>query len=190
MKLCRFTPLNPSPNDAPGTPLVGIVESSSVSEIRGELWGSRDRTGRKWPLDQIKFLAPAVPSKIVCVGRNYRDHIAELSNAVPKEPLTFFKPPSSIIPTGEAIVLPPVSQNVQYEGELALIIGRRCFHLRPGDSYRDYIAGYTMLNDITARDLQKIDNQWTRVKGHDTFCPSALSWRPSTRLPIPPSKRS
>jgi 2-keto-4-pentenoate hydratase/2-oxohepta-3-ene-1,7-dioic acid hydratase in catechol pathway len=171
MKLCRFSPLDSSPNDAAPSPLAGVIESSSVFEIRGELWGARERTGRKWPLDKIKFLAPSVPTKIVCVGRNYRDHIAELSNPVPKEPLTFFKPPSSIIPTGEAIVLPPVSQNVHYEGELALIIGRRCFHLRPSDDYRDYIAGYTTLNDITARDLQKTDNQWTRVKGFDTFCP-------------------
>jgi len=171
MKLCRFTLLDPLPNDAARTPLAGIIESSSVFEIRGEPWGARERTGRKWPLDQIKFLAPSVPTKIVCVGRNYRDHIAELSNPVPKEPLTFFKPPSSIIATGEAIVLPPVSQNVQYEGELAMVIGRRCFHLRPSDDFRDYVAGYTPLNDVTARDLQKTDNQWTRVKGFDTFCP-------------------
>jgi len=136
MKLCRFIPLDTSPNQTPDKPFAGIIESSAVHEIRGELWGSRERTGRAWPLEKIKFLAPATPTKVVCVGRNYRDHIAELSNPVPKEPLTFFKPPSSIIPTGEAIVLPPVSQTVQYEGELALIVGRRCFHLRAGDNYR------------------------------------------------------
>lgn len=169
MKLCRFVPLNSTPGDE--SPLAGVIEASSVFEIRGQLWGTRERTGRQWPLDKVKFLAPSVPSKIVCVGRNYRDHIQELSNPVPKEPLTFFKPPSSIIAIGEAIVLPRASQSVHYEGELALIIGQRCFHLRPSDDFRDYIAGYTTLNDVTARDLQKTDNQWTRVKGFDTFCP-------------------
>jgi 2-keto-4-pentenoate hydratase/2-oxohepta-3-ene-1,7-dioic acid hydratase in catechol pathway len=122
-------------------------------------------------LDRVQFLPPTSPSKVVCVGRNYHEHIQELGNEVPKQPLIFFKPPSSIVSHGGAIVLPPESHRVDYEGELAFIIARPCRRLRPDEDVRPYILGYTALNDVTARDLQKADGQWTRAKGFDTFCP-------------------
>jgi 2-keto-4-pentenoate hydratase/2-oxohepta-3-ene-1,7-dioic acid hydratase in catechol pathway len=105
------------------------------------------------------------------VGRNYREHAAELGNDVPAEPLIFLKPPSAIIAPDEAIVMPAVSKRVDYEGEIAIIIGRRCSQLADAADVRPYIAGFTCLNDVTARDLQKTDGQWTRAKGFDTFCP-------------------
>jgi len=113
------------------------------------------------------------PSKIVCVGRNYREHAGELGNPVPVEPLIFLKPPSSMIRNGEQIVLPPteLTQRVDFEGELALVISRRCSNISAGEDVRGFIAGYTCANDVTARDLQNKDGQWTRAKGFDTFCP-------------------
>jgi 2-keto-4-pentenoate hydratase/2-oxohepta-3-ene-1,7-dioic acid hydratase in catechol pathway len=109
------------------------------------------------------------PSKIVCVGRNYVEHAKELGNEVPKEPLIFLKPPSSLIGNGEAIVYPSLSENVHFEGELGVIISKRAKHVKAADAH-DYILGYTCVNDITARDLQRKDGQWTRGKGFDTFC--------------------
>jgi 2-keto-4-pentenoate hydratase/2-oxohepta-3-ene-1,7-dioic acid hydratase in catechol pathway len=123
------------------------------------------------PFEEARTLAPVAPSKIVCVGRNYREHAAELGNEVPAEPLLFFKPPSAIISPGEAIRIPELSQRVDFEGEIAIVIGRRCSKLGPEEDPRDYIRGYTIANDVTARDLQKKDGQWTRAKGFDTFCP-------------------
>jgi 2-keto-4-pentenoate hydratase/2-oxohepta-3-ene-1,7-dioic acid hydratase in catechol pathway len=110
------------------------------------------------------------PSKIVCIGRNYRAHAAELGNEVPTEPLIFLKPPSAIIADGDRIVLPPQSQQVEYEGEIGVVIGARARHV-PEASAADVILGICALNDVTARDLQKSDKQWTRAKGFDTFCP-------------------
>jgi 2-keto-4-pentenoate hydratase/2-oxohepta-3-ene-1,7-dioic acid hydratase in catechol pathway len=121
--------------------------------------------------DQGKLLAPVVPSKIVCVGRNYRDHAAELGNDVPTEPLLFLKPPSSLLAPGAAVEMPSISKRIDFEGELAVVIGRRCSKLSEGVDVREYIRGYTCLNDVTARDIQKSDPQWTRGKGFDTFCP-------------------
>lgn len=119
--------------------------------------------------DGIRLLPPSSPTKIVCVGRNYADHAKELGNEVPKEPLIFLKPPSSLIAHGDSIVYPALSQRVDFEGELALVIGKRARHLKAAEAM-DYVLGYTCLNDITARDLQKKDGQWTRGKGFDTFC--------------------
>lgn len=123
------------------------------------------------PLAEVSLLAPVVPSKIVCVGRNYAAHAKELGNEVPTEPLLFLKPPSSIIADGDKIILPPESERVEHEGELAVVIGRRCTRLGAGDDPLSYIFGYTCLNDVTARDLQKRDVQFTRAKSFDTFCP-------------------
>ncbi|MGO9434107.1 MAG: fumarylacetoacetate hydrolase family protein [Terracidiphilus sp.] len=123
------------------------------------------------PLSGAKLLAPVTPSKIVCVGRNYRDHAAELGNEVPKEPLLFFKPPSSLLPPGGVVEMPEVSERVDFEGELALVIGRRAAKIKADENWRTYVRGYTLANDVTARDLQKKDGQWTRAKGFDTFCP-------------------
>ena len=112
----------------------------------------------------------AFPSKIVCIGRNYRAHAAELGNEVPTEPLIFLKPPSSIIADGDRIVLPPQSQQVEYEGEIGVVIGARARHISEADA-ASVILGICAVNDVTARDLQKSDKQWTRAKGFDTFCP-------------------
>jgi 2-keto-4-pentenoate hydratase/2-oxohepta-3-ene-1,7-dioic acid hydratase in catechol pathway len=116
-------------------------------------------------------VAPVRPSKIVCVGRNYRDHAKELGNEPPTEPLIFFKPPSSIIGPGENIVRPKISERMDYEAELGVIIKEPCRNIREDEDVRPYILGYTCVNDVTARDLQKKDDQWARAKGFDTFCP-------------------
>jgi 2-keto-4-pentenoate hydratase/2-oxohepta-3-ene-1,7-dioic acid hydratase in catechol pathway len=123
------------------------------------------------PLENARLLAPVAPSKIVCVGRNYREHAAELGNEVPAEPLLFFKPPSALLSPGRAIVIPELSKRVDFEGEIAVVIGERCSKIGREEDPRDYIRGYTLANDVTARDLQKKDGQWARAKGFDTFCP-------------------
>jgi 2-keto-4-pentenoate hydratase/2-oxohepta-3-ene-1,7-dioic acid hydratase in catechol pathway len=117
-----------------------------------------------------QILAPCAPSKIVAVGKNYADHAAEMGTPVPSEPLIFLKPPTSIIPSEREIMYPPQSQRVDYEGELALVIGDYAFGCTPEEA-QTKIWGYTIANDVTARDLQKLDGQWTRAKGFDTFCP-------------------
>ena len=151
----------------------------------GELWVERiltppsedsflkPYTGSFTPcaLRDVSLLAPVTPSKIVCIGRNYRDHAAELGNDVPAEPLIFLKPPSAILAPGATIRIPAISKRVDFEGELGVVIGRTCHKLRPDEDVRSYIRGYTIVNDVTARDLQKSDGQWSRGKGFDTFCP-------------------
>ena len=126
---------------------------------------------------------PARPSKIVCVGRNYAEHAKELGNEVPQEPLIFLKPPSSLISDGDAIVYPPISQRVDFEGELGVVIGRRSRNL-PRSQALDAILGFTIINDVTARDLQKKDGQWTRGKGFDTFCPVAPWYVPRREVDL------
>ncbi|MGD0734899.1 MAG: fumarylacetoacetate hydrolase family protein [Terracidiphilus sp.] len=123
------------------------------------------------PLSAAQLLAPVTPSKIICVGRNYRDHVKELGNDLPTEPLLFFKPPSSLLAPGGIVRMPAASSRVDYEGELALVIGKRVSKLQPNSDWRSVVRGYTLANDVTARDLQKTDGQWTRAKGFDTFCP-------------------
>lgn len=119
----------------------------------------------------MKIEFEIVPSKIVCVGRNYSDHAKELGNEVPSAPLLFLKAPSAIIASDETIILPPQSQQVEHEGELAIVIGRDCKDLGDEDDPFDYVLGYTCLNDVTARDIQRSDVQFTRAKSFDTFCP-------------------
>lgn len=119
--------------------------------------------------DGARLLPPCSPSKIVCVGRNYPEHAKELGNEPPKEPLIFLKPPSSLIASGDAIVYPAASERVDFEGELGVVIGKRARHVKPSDA-QQYVLGYTCVNDVTARDLQRKDGQWTRGKGFDTFC--------------------
>ncbi len=122
------------------------------------------------PLSEVELLPPVLPSKVLAVGRNYAAHAAELDNPPPEEPILFLKPPSAVIGPGEAIVLPALSQRVDYEAEVAVVIGRRCRNVQAADAL-SYILGYTCANDVTARDLQRRDHQWTRGKGFDTFCP-------------------
>ncbi len=123
------------------------------------------------PLEQATLLPPVEPTKIICVGRNYREHAAELGHDVPVEPLLFFKPISALLAPGATIVRPKVSARTDYEGELGVVIARRARHLRDDEDVRSYILGYTCVDDFTARDLQNKDGQWTRAKGFDTFCP-------------------
>lgn len=124
------------------------------------------------PLASVRLLAPVDPSKIVCIGRNYREHAKELNHPIPSEPLIFLKPPSAVLAPRDTILRPTaLSQRVDHEGELGVVIGKRCHNLRDGDEVRDYILGYTCVNDVTARDLQNKDGQWSRAKGFDTFCP-------------------
>jgi len=173
MKYCRF--------QLQGLEQYGLVEAVAGREVITRLlarpetaagdmddWPSK-RTDQL-PLEEAVLLAPVRPSKIVCVGRNYREHAAELGHDVPTEPLIFLKPPSSLLAPGANIVRPKISQRVDYEGELGVIIAMSCRHLGPDDDVRPYILGYTAVNDVTARDLQEKDGQWTRAKGFDTFC--------------------
>jgi 2-keto-4-pentenoate hydratase/2-oxohepta-3-ene-1,7-dioic acid hydratase in catechol pathway len=122
-------------------------------------------------LNNAKLLAPVTPSKIVCIGRNYREHAKELGNEPPSEPLIFLKPPSSLNAPGGPIRKPRISKRVDFEGELGVVISRTCSYMRDDEPVRPYILGYTCVNDVTARDLQQKDSQWTRAKGFDTFCP-------------------
>ena len=123
------------------------------------------------PLNDAKLLAPVTPSKIVCVGRNYREHAKELGNEAPTEPLIFLKPPSSLNSPGAPIRRPKISKRVDFEGELGVVIAKTCSYMHDDEPVRPYILGYTCVNDVTARDLQQKDSQWTRAKGFDTFCP-------------------
>ncbi len=166
MKFCRFRL-----NSGPTTERFGIVDSDSIRAITKAPWEAWEKTPESFATDNCKFLSPVIPSKIVCVGRNYAAHASELGNELPKEPLIFLKPPSSIIGPGDAIVLPPSSQRVEHEAELGLVIGKKCHNLKDQDESLSYVLGYTCLNDVTARDLQKSDVQFTRAKGFDTFCP-------------------
>jgi len=176
MKYCRFN-------------LKGLTQYGAVEDRNGEFWitglapapeedlayklqgaGSASSFA-PMPLSAAQLLPPVTPSKIVCVGRNYRAHVRELGNEMPTEPLIFLKPPSSLLLPGGVIRMPSISQRVDFEGELAVVIGRRARNLRPDADWRDVVRGFTLANDVTARDLQKKDDQWTRAKGFDTFCP-------------------
>jgi 2-keto-4-pentenoate hydratase/2-oxohepta-3-ene-1,7-dioic acid hydratase in catechol pathway len=140
----------------------------------GAPWAGGTETDRLVPIARAQLLPPVTPSKIVCVGRNYRAHAAELGNAVPAEPLLFLKPPSALIAHGEPIRVPAASTRVEHEGELAVVIGRTLRDASPRAAI-DAVFGYTVANDVTARDLQKRDVQFTRAKGFDTFCPCGPS---------------
>ena len=175
MKYCRF--------QRHGQAQYGLVEPfaghdvitrllvTPPEEAGGDLESLRTRR-----IDQIAFgdaqlLPPMRPSKIVCVGRNYREHASELGHEVPQEPLLFFKPPSALLSPGGTVLRPKISQRVDYEGELGVVMGKTCYQPAAEEDVRTYILGYTCVNDVTARDLQNKDGQWARAKGFDTFCP-------------------
>lgn len=126
--------------------------------------------GKEYRLEDLRILPPCMPTKIVCVGCNYVEHAKELNERIPEEPILFLKPPSSLIPSGDSIVYPKQSKRVDYEAELAVVISRRTRHVK-AENAKDHIIGYTCFNDVTARDLQKKDIQWTRAKSFDTFSP-------------------
>ncbi|MGH9966960.1 MAG: fumarylacetoacetate hydrolase family protein [Pyrinomonadaceae bacterium] len=168
MRICRFT------TSEILTPRFGIVDGDSILPLAEEETipiAPDPRTGKRIPLKEAKLLAPVAPSKIVCVGRNYREHAAELGNKMPDEPLLFLKAPSSVTGSGDLIELPAQSQQVEHEGELGVVIGRKARRISTDEDPLSYVLGYTCVNDVTARDLQRKDVQFTRGKSFDTFCP-------------------
>ncbi len=149
----------------------GLLQlNQAVQVLDAPPWLQGQPTDLQLEPDSYYILAPCAPSKIVAVGKNYADHAAEMGTSVPQEPLIFLKPPTSVIPTARNIIYPPQSLRVDYEGELALVIGDRTSECTPEQAQMK-IWGYTIANDVTARDLQRRDGQWTRAKGFDTFCP-------------------
>jgi 2-keto-4-pentenoate hydratase/2-oxohepta-3-ene-1,7-dioic acid hydratase in catechol pathway len=151
-------------------PSYGWLLEDKIGAISGNIYGDYRRQEVSLPLNSVKLLAPAEPSKIVCLGRNYAEHAKEHNAEVPKVPLIFLKAPSAILNPGEPILLPPQSQQVEHEAELVVVIGKRGRNIL-AEHAQDHIFGYTVGNDVTARDLQNSDGQWTRAKGFDTFCP-------------------
>ncbi|RFA15306.1 2-hydroxyhepta-2,4-diene-1,7-dioate isomerase [Subtercola boreus] len=164
MKIARFS--------TGEDPRYGIIDGDEIVVLEGDpMFQGFVTTEERVPLATAKLLAPVIPrSKVVAVGKNYADHAAEMGGVVPERPLLFLKPNTSVIGTGDTIVLPPDSQRVEHEAELAIVIGSVAKNVRAED-FADVIFGYTIANDVTARDLQKLDGQWARAKGFDTFCP-------------------
>jgi 2-keto-4-pentenoate hydratase/2-oxohepta-3-ene-1,7-dioic acid hydratase in catechol pathway len=148
----------------------GWLLDDRVGAVEGTPFGEFCRLEADLPLQAVTLLAPVTPSKIICVGKNYLAHAQEMDSKVPDVPLIFLKPPTALIGPGQTIMLPPQSQQVEHEGELVLVIGKQGRWIAAEDAY-NYIMGYTIGNDVTARDLQRRDGQWTRAKGFDTFCP-------------------
>ena len=164
MRIVRF---QRDPSDPPSW---GWVKEDRLGVIEGSPFEIFRRQEALLSLEKVRLLAPIAPSKIVCVGWNYLVHVDESDAGVPKVPLLFLKPPSSVIGPGDVILLPPQADQVEHEGELAVILGRQGRWVSPEESSQ-LILGYSIANDITARDLQRSDDQWTRAKGFDTFCP-------------------
>lgn len=154
----------------PQGPRFALSTPSGWDLLSDAPWLNGNLSGVSISSHDVTFLAPVEPSKIICVGRNYRAHAAELGNSIPTEPLLFFKPPSAIIGPNDSVLLPSVSERVDHEAELGVVIGRRCRRVSPEEAL-GFVCAYTCVNDITARDLQKRDGQWARAKGFDSFCP-------------------
>ena len=165
MKIARFSSNGSDPR-------FGIVDDDELVVLVGDpMFSGFDTTGERVPRSAVKLLAPVIPrSKVIAVGKNYREHAAEMGGEAPSEPLLFLKPNTSVIGTGDTIVLPPQSRQVEHEVELAVVIGSIAKNV-PAKDAGQVIFGYTVANDVTARDLQKSDGQWARAKGFDTFCP-------------------
>jgi len=163
MRLARYTF-----NNQPA--VQGWVFEDKVGEVAGSIFGEHQRQEVRIPLTEVHLLPPVLPGKIICVGRNYAAHAKEQDTEVPEVPLIFLKPPSSLIGPGDTIFLPPQSKQVEHEAELVVVIGKRGRWIAPENAL-NYILGYTAGIDVTARDLQRRDGQWTRSKGFDTFCP-------------------
>jgi len=163
MRIVRYTTRNVPPS-------YGWVLGDAVGPLQGDPFGEFHRLETEYPLEKVHLLAPVLPSKIVCIGRNYVAHAKEHDADVPDLPLIFLKPPTTIIGPGDRVVLPPQSQQVEHEGELVVVIGKQARWVPPEQAL-EYVLGYTIGNDVTARDLQMRDGQWTRGKGFDTFAP-------------------
>lgn len=147
-----------------------VSDGDTIRRIIGTPYDEIKLTDYQYPISSVKLLAPCEPSKIVAIGKNYHKHAMEMNEGEPTEPLLFLKPSTSVTADNEAVVYPSISKRLDYEGELGVVIGKKCRNVSAEDAY-SYIFGYTCLNDITARDIQKSDPQWTRGKGFDTFCP-------------------
>jgi 2-keto-4-pentenoate hydratase/2-oxohepta-3-ene-1,7-dioic acid hydratase in catechol pathway len=171
MRIVRFSP---GPDSGLGTdPLFGVLEDdATITLITGDpIYSGIQKTAATVPVSAVRLLAPVIPrSKVVCIGKNYADHAAEMGGVVPDEPIIFLKPNTSVIGPNDTIVWPEMSERIDHESELAIVIGRLCKDV-PLERVSDVIFGYTIANDVTARDLQKKDGQWTRAKSFDTFCP-------------------
>ena len=159
-----------SPDGVAFVSIEGEGDSQTAKEIAEHPFGTPTFTGRSWPLADVRLLAPILASKVIAIGKNYAAHVAEMGGEAPKDPVIFIKPNTSIVGPGAPIVLPPSSGEVHFEGELAIVIGRPCKDVPAAKAY-EVVLGYTVANDVSARDHQKRDGQWTRAKGHDTFCP-------------------
>lgn len=159
-----------SPDGVAFVSIEGEGDSQTAKEIAEHPFGTPTFTGRSWPLADVRLLAPILASKVIAIGKNYAAHVAEMGGEAPKDPVIFIKPNTSIVGPGAPIVLPPSSSEVHFEGELAIVIGRPCKDVPAAKAY-EVVLGYTVANDVSARDHQKHDGQWTRAKGHDTFCP-------------------
>jgi 2-keto-4-pentenoate hydratase/2-oxohepta-3-ene-1,7-dioic acid hydratase in catechol pathway len=163
VRIARFT--------KDGDLFFGVVEDEeTIATVAAHPFGEIQLTGERQALADVRLTAPILPSKVIAIGKNYAEHAREMGGEAPDEPVMFMKPSTSVIGQREAIVYPPLSERVDYEGELAVVIGRLCRQV-PAARAADVILGYTCANDVTARDLQKRDGQWTRGKGFDTFCP-------------------
>ncbi|HRD01624.1 MAG TPA: fumarylacetoacetate hydrolase family protein [Candidatus Saccharicenans sp.] len=149
----------------------GVLKEDVLFPIKGSVFKDFRLEDSAIPIGEVRLLPPVSPSKIVCIGRNYREHAEELGNAVPDEPLIFLKPPSAVIGNDQAIIYPEISQRVDYEGELAVVIKKKVKNLKEEEAWTDYVLGYSCFNDVTARDLQFKDIQFTRAKSFDTFAP-------------------
>jgi 2-keto-4-pentenoate hydratase/2-oxohepta-3-ene-1,7-dioic acid hydratase in catechol pathway len=172
----RIARYRPNATSSGSDPRYGIVEGDAgdeiVSEVEGDpLYRPVQFTGQRAPLSDVRLLAPVIPrSKVIGIGRNYAEHAAEMNSEPPTDPLVFLKPNTAVIGPDDAIAYPVQSSDVQFEGELAVVIGRLCRDV-PRDRVDEVVFGYTCGNDVTARDLQRSDGQWSRAKGFDTFCP-------------------
>ncbi len=147
-----------------------LLENGKIYEATGDVFSGLTRTDREFSSDEVTFLAPVMPKKIMAVGKNYYAHVQEFDAKVPTSPILFMKPSTAVIGPEEDIIRPSISERVDYEGELALVIKKTARYVKAAD-YKDYVLGYTILNDVTARDLQYADGQWTRGKSFDTFAP-------------------
>ena len=170
MRIVRFAPLESAKLGA--DPLYGILENETITVVKGDpIYVGVVPTTITVGLADVRLLAPVIPrSKVVCVGKNYADHAKEMDSVVPEEPVIFLKANTAVIGPNDIIQWPRMSERVDFEGELAIVISRICKDV-PKEKYQDVIFGYTIANDVTARDLQKKDGQWNRGKGFDTFCP-------------------
>ncbi|UAK39756.1 fumarylacetoacetate hydrolase family protein [Gordonia bronchialis] len=159
-----------SPDGVAFVSIEGTDDDAVTKEIAEHPFGTPTFTGRSWKLADVRLLAPILASKVICIGKNYADHVKEMGGEAPDNPVIFIKPNTSIIGPEVPIVRPPSSERVDFEGELAVVIGRPCKDVK-ASAAKDVILGYTVANDVTARDQQKADGQWTRAKGYDSFCP-------------------